>query len=54
MGRFGEDGFGVTLGEQFQRCSLLAASGAVRVLEVPGSLDRIGEAIAAIERDLAG
>jgi hypothetical protein len=52
VGRFGQEGFGPTLGEHFRRCSLLAARGAVRVLEVPGSLERLGEAIEVIERDL--
>jgi len=52
MARFGEAGFGSGMGQYFQRGAALASAGSVRSLQVPQGVGHIGQAIAAIERDL--
>ena len=52
MGRFGEAGFGGSLGAFFRRSAQLANAGLVRVLQVPNGIGNIPEAIAAIEADI--
>lgn len=52
LARFGQAALGPDIGTHFKRCSDLANAGQVRILSVPNGIDRIPQAIAAIERDL--
>lgn len=52
MGRFGEAGFGGSIGLYFRRSAELANANRVRILQVPHGIAHIPEAIAAIEADL--
>ena len=52
MGRFGEAGFGGSLGTFFRRSAELASAGLPRLLQVPHGIGNIPDAIAAIEADL--
>lgn len=52
MARFGDEGFGGALATYFQRAGWLASEGKVRLLEVPDSLEAIGQIPALVESDL--
>ncbi|UJW87444.1 serine kinase [Devosia sp. SL43] len=52
MGRFGEAGFGGSIGAFFRRAAELANAGRVRILQVPHGVANIPDAITAIEADL--
>ncbi len=52
LARFGQAGFGPAMGAYFGRAAALASAGKVRLLQVPRGVHLIGQAIAAIERDL--
>lgn len=52
MGRFGQAGFGGSIGAYFRRSAELANAGRVRILQVPNGVENIPHAIAAIEADL--
>ncbi|WP_172122480.1 serine kinase [Devosia sp. 919] len=52
MARFGEAGFGPSMASYFGRAAALASAGKVRMLQVPEGVQRIGQAIAALEHDL--
>jgi hypothetical protein len=52
MGRFGEAGFGGSIGAFFRRSAELANAGRVRILQVPHGVANIPDAITAIEADL--
>lgn len=53
MARFGETGFGTAMDAHFRRSAALVQSDRLRRLDVPGSLERINEAIDAVRKDLS-
>lgn len=50
--RYGQAGFGATLGTHFERSGRLAHDGLVRNLQVPHGLERVGDIVSLVEADM--